>query len=188
MSTSTPSNSASHAGLPAQHGATGRNIKFITPQEAARNALAANRLTPQQTQAIELLLRGLSGAQVAEEVGVDRGTIFRWRRSSLFAEILGKLRMQAWEQSAQRMQSMIEPALDLLKETIAGDDRRLALRAAGMVLRTASSVHTKPSRRSTRAKPKRKNETWDELEAFINAPMPLPGMAKTIMEQGQARR
>jgi integrase len=160
-------------------------MRFITPQEAARNALAANRLTPQQTQAIELLLRGLSGAQVAEEVGVDRGTIFRWRRSSLFAEILGKLRMQAWEQSAQRMQSLIDPALDLLNETLKSDDRKLALRAAGMVLRTASSVHAKPSSKSRRSaeKPKRKRETWDELEAFINAPMPLPPMAETIMKQ-----
>jgi hypothetical protein len=183
MSASTPSNPASQTPLPAPHGATGRNIRFITPQEAARNALAANRLTPQQTQAIELLLRGLSGAQVAEEVGVDRGTIFRWRRSSLFAEILGKLRMQAWEQSAQRMQSLIDPALDLLNETLKSDDRKLALRAAGMVLRTASAVHTKSTSRSRRAKPKRQKETWDELEAFINAPMPLPGMAETIMKQ-----
>lgn len=188
MSASTPSSSASQPASSAHHGAPGRTIKFITPQQAARNALAAQTLTPQQTQAIELLVRGMSGPQVAAEVGVDRGTVFRWRRSSLFAEILGNLRMQAWEQSAQRMQSLIDPALDLLQQTLGGDDRKLALHAAGMLLRTASSVHVKSSLRSRRAKPGRKKETWDELEAFINAPMPLPGMAETLMKQPQNGR
>jgi DNA-binding CsgD family transcriptional regulator len=168
-----------------QQNATPRNIKFITPREAARNAIQAQQLTTQQIQAIERLLQGRTDIQVAAELGVDRSTIYRWRRSSFFAEVLGKLRAQAWEQSAQRMQSLIDPALDLLNETLKGDDRKLALRAAGMVLRTASSVHAKPSSKSRRLveKPKRKRETWDELEAFINAPMPLPGMAETIMKQ-----
>ncbi len=126
----------------------------------------------------------MTDLQVATEIGVDRGTIYRWRRSSFFAEVLGKLRMQAWE-SAQQMQSLISPALDLLKETLGGNDRNLALRAAGMVLRTASAVHRKSSSTSRRAKPKRVKQTWEDLEAYINAPMPLPGMAETIMKQQQ---
>jgi hypothetical protein len=167
--------------------ATGRNIKFVSSQEAARIAVRSQHLTPQQTRAIDLLLRGMTDLQVAAEIGVNRGTIYRWRRSSFFAEVLGKLRMQVWEQSAQQMQALTEPALELMRTLLGGEDRNLALRAAGMVLRAALSIHAKSSRLGKPVQPPQDKDTWDEFDAYINAPMPLPGMAETLMKQQQNR-
>ena len=48
----------------------------MTHKDSQNKELAEKRKT-----AIELLLQGRSDAQVAELLGIDRSTIFRWRKS-----------------------------------------------------------------------------------------------------------
>jgi hypothetical protein len=161
---SSPSESA-HA----PHGATGRNIKYISEREAA---LKAVELSSKQLTAIDFLLRGYTDLQVAAEVGADRGTIYRWRHNRLFAEILGKLREQAWEQSTQQMRTLMQPALELLTRHMNGDNPKLALQAAGMLLRMASAAQLKSSRSIDASRKNRQEKLWDDFDAYINAPMP----------------
>src|SRR6185295_14989254 len=66
-----------------------------------------NELSPRQHKAIELLLRGVTDAQTAAEIGVDRTTVYRWRTDDPeFVEVLETQRRILWQQSAQRLQTM----------------------------------------------------------------------------------
>ena len=158
-----------------------------------------NELSPRQHKAIELLLRGLSDAEAAAEIGVDRTTVYRWRTDDPeFLDTLETQRRILWQQSAQRLQTMYQPALDILEKQLTGPDPRLALRAAALLLRVASPARlerlvrdpnrgTPPPRplpprlqltpRSRRAP--RRPATDDEFAAFLDAYMnaPLPGDA-----------
>src|SRR5436190_22035054 len=94
---------------PMQQDATPCNSKNFAPNAAAAYLLASGQLSEKQRNAIELLLQGLSDVQVAQQIGVDRVTIYRWRiRSSLFRSELARQRQVLWEQSRSRLQSMIQ--------------------------------------------------------------------------------
>jgi hypothetical protein len=95
-------------------------------------------LTQQQRNAIELLLQGLSDAQVAARIGVDRTTVFRWRKKQAFRRDLERERRLLWRQATKRLQTLVTPALDILHEELAGDDPRTKLRAASILLRVAT--------------------------------------------------
>jgi hypothetical protein len=158
----------------AQHGATGRNNKKMSPTDADRILLGNKELTERQHSAVELLLRGLSDAQIAAQLGVDRGTVYRWRTSSLFQKELERQRKFLYEQSATRLQSMIQPALDILNRQLTGDDPKTALRAAAILLRVATPARlarfadpdTAPAPRSPA------NDTWAKIKAYLDAPLP----------------
>src|SRR5262245_56005656 len=93
----------------AQQGATQRNKPENAISGAGDKALRPSDLSQQRIAAIELLLRGLSDAEVGAELGVDRGTVYRWRRSPGFAMELDRQRRARFEQSVARVQSMLDP-------------------------------------------------------------------------------
>ena len=74
------------------------------------------------------------------------------------------------EQSTARLQSLLDPVLDILQKQLTGDDPKTALRAAAILVRIAS-----PSR-ATQPPPAVRKPARDridkELEALMNAPMP----------------
>ena len=114
---------------PAHQGATGRNKQKNAPDFTDHYPFFDNELTPKQLAAIDLLLRGYSDAQAAEQLGVDRGTIYRWRTNDdEFIDMLDNQRRLAWQRSAQRLQSLYQPALDILEKQT--DRRRRAAGAA----------------------------------------------------------
>jgi len=140
------------------------------------NTSLDNDLTQQQRTAVELLLQGLSDAQVAAQLGTDRTTIFRWRKSEDFAAELDFHRRKLLEQSTARLQTLLDPALDILQKQLKGDDPKTALRAAAILVRMAT-----PSRIARPPAPKHQRpRTADEarrqfnraLEEYIEAPMP----------------
>jgi transposase-like protein len=141
----------------------------------ARILLSRRQLSQTQQNAIPLLLQGLSDAQVAQQLNVDRTTLFRWRQDKNFATELEKQRQVLCRQSITRLQSMLEPALDILQKQITGDDPRTALRAASILLRVAT-----PTRLARLANPDapphghpNPGDAFErELTAYLNAPIP----------------
>ena len=136
-------------------------------------------LSERQKTAIELLLQGGTDAQVAQQIGVDRVTVFRWRKNPAFAREMERQRARLWEQSAGRLHSMVDPALDILQKQLAGDDPKTALRAAAILLRFAN-----PSRL---ARPARASDPEDDyfksIEAYVNSPLPgLPGAPADLLD------
>jgi hypothetical protein len=178
-------------GNAAQQGATQRNKQKNTCGGADHYPVHSNELSQRQRAAIELLLRGFSDAQTAAEVGVDRGTIYRWRTDDPeFAHVLETQRRILWQQSAQRLQTMYQPALDILEKQLTGADPRLALRAAALLLRVATparldritrdpatAVPTSTAPRAFKKSPAGHPQSADDafaalLDAYINAPLP----------------
>ena len=92
----------------------------------------AQQLTSQQTRAIELLAGGMRESTVAETLGINRSTVWRWRTENAeFQAQLNSLRHERWQASIEHLRSLIPAALGVLEEELEGDSR---LRAASMIL------------------------------------------------------
>ena len=116
-----------------------------------------------------MLLQGASDATVAEHIGVDRTTVYRWRtRDTAFQELLEQGRAQAWQRSLDCMQSMLEPALEVLKKQMLADDPKCALRAASLLLRLAP----RPAAPKPAPAISDDDRRFREMMAYVNSPMP----------------
>ncbi len=176
-----------------QHGATGRSNIFAARDPIDRFLRSRNELSQRQRNAVELLLRGLSDQDVAAQLGVDRTTIFRWRKSIAFQRELDRQRRALWEQSAGKIQSMVEPALAILHGQLTSSDPKLAMRAAAVLLRFATPSRLAPgallssSSSSPDAPGKTSNsdkQYVDDLLAYVDAPMPgQPGAPEDMGEE-----
>ena len=167
----------------AQHGATGRNNIFSGRDPIHRFLRSRNELSERQKTAVELLLRGMSDIEVATQIGVDRGTVFRWRGNVAFQRELERQRRAMWERSASEIQSMVGPALEILRKQLTGDDPKLAMRAAGVLLRFATPSRLLPTTRAAQPVDEHKRYV-DDLLAFVNAPAPgQPGAPEDEEEE-----
>jgi DNA-binding CsgD family transcriptional regulator len=169
----------------AQRGATGRNNIFSGTDPVHRFLRSRNELSERQRTAVELLLRGMSDSEVATQLGVDRGTIFRWRGNVAFQRELERQRRALWERSASEIQSMVGPALEILRKQLTGDDPKLAMRAAGVLLRFATPSRLLPTTKA--AQPIDEHQRYlDDLFAYVNAPAPgQPGAPEDLPEEDE---
>jgi hypothetical protein len=98
----------------------------------------ANALSAEQSIAIHLLLRGHTDQKVADTVRVHRTTITRWRiYHPLFQTELNRQRQALWHNQADRLRSLLAPALDLLQSHLASASERSSFRAAVSLVRLA---------------------------------------------------
>ena len=99
----------------------------------------SHQLSPRQHEAINLSLQGLTDAQVAQQINVNRATLYRWRTSNpYFRAELHRRRRAIWASCTDRLRSMIAPALDIIQSQITSPDPRTALRAAAILIRHAA--------------------------------------------------
>ncbi len=106
-------------------------IKQPRPTAAdATICIVTQPLTPQQDQAIELLLAGTSPSSVAEDLGIHRTTLWRWLHEvPEFAAELNYHRRELWSASIEHLRSLVPAALDVLESELSGP-RRLAAAAS----------------------------------------------------------
>lgn len=111
--------------LPVPHAEAGAAAP--RPREGAE--LPAIQLSPAQCSAVELLARGEPVSKVAEAVGVDRGTIYRWRTSDPnFIAALNRWRGEMQAETRDRVLALSAGAADSVARSIADGDSRLGLR------------------------------------------------------------
>jgi hypothetical protein len=160
----------------AQQSATGRNIENRVEAALVASPSATNRLTQSQQLAMEMMLRGCSDIDVARQLDVDRGTVYRWRTSHpAFCRELQRLRDVIWKQQAERMRAMVQPALDVLEKQL--ENPTTALRAATVLLRFAAprppAPDAPPARPDAETLARIERRAFNRaLDAFINAPLP----------------
>jgi len=76
-------------------------------------------LTLPQRAAIDLLLRGANDRQIAEQLGVGRVTVTRWRLyDPKFQVELNRLRTEAWPGATHGLRALLPAALDTLSEQL----------------------------------------------------------------------
>ncbi len=75
-------------------------------------------LTPQQEQAIELLLMGKPPSHIAEELGIHRQTLWRWRQLPAFAALQRELQQRRQEEIRERFTEVMRLAFVSLEREL----------------------------------------------------------------------
>src|SRR5579862_5027121 len=98
-------------------------------------------LTPIQTQVLSGLLSGQSIAAVARENGIDRSTIYHWRKDHPhFTFALDQARARLQTALYDDVQDLVAQALQVLAELLHSTDDRIRLRVAQTLLRAANPL------------------------------------------------
>jgi len=124
----------------------------------------ASRLTPAQQRAVLLLAAGRRVCEVAEAVGVDRTTLWRWREIPAFQAAEGRARAEAWDAGINRLRELLLDAVEVLARRLADGDPNVAI----FVVRTVASL--KPNGPVSEGEAERKaaeqawlDKTWADL-------------------------
>jgi hypothetical protein len=92
-------------------------------------------LSIEQHNAIDLLILGHTDQAVAEQIGVARETICRWRNENpYFMAELNRRRKDMWQTAQERLRGLVGKAIDILEQALQPDD----VKAAVTVLRAAN--------------------------------------------------
>ncbi len=102
----------------------------------ARAQAQTQELTPQQVEALTLLLGGKTITETAEALGVARETVSRWRHTDVaFQAVYNEGLRSAWEAGLVRIDEARGKAIGRLVELMEGDDPTVALKAAMALVR-----------------------------------------------------
>jgi hypothetical protein len=100
-------------------------------------------LPEKQKRAIELLLAGKTYTHIADALGIDRATLWRWRNKDAdFRRGLEQAREDAYRDAGARLRELVPRALQVLEFRLAKDDYQAAVR----VLRLARIDGEQPAR------------------------------------------
>jgi DNA-binding CsgD family transcriptional regulator/predicted sugar kinase len=94
-----------------------------TPQFATPGSFQPDPLTPEQLSAIDLLIQGKSDQEVADIVGRDRGTVWRWKsRVPFFMATLEARRQEVFGVAVQRLRNLLGQAIDNIAKAVESGD------------------------------------------------------------------
>lgn len=92
------------------------------------------QLSVEQQNAISLLILGKSDREVAEEVGVTRETVSRWRNENVyFMSALNQERKALWKASRDRVWALVDKALSAIEKSVDEGDTKSAFAILRMV-------------------------------------------------------
>jgi len=95
-----------------------------------------NELTPQQVEAVGLLLSGKTITETAAALDVSRETVSRWRHTDpTFEAVYNEGLRSTWEAGRTRIEEARGKAIARLVELMEGDDLAVALKAAMALVR-----------------------------------------------------
>jgi DNA-binding CsgD family transcriptional regulator len=84
-----------------------------SPQYATAPTFKPHALTMTEQNAIDLLITGKSDGEVGEALGLDRGTIWRYRhRNPIFMAELERRRAEIWRAPQERLRSLVSKAVE----------------------------------------------------------------------------
>ncbi len=122
----------------------------------------APRLTPEQLNAIDLLILGKTDREVSEIVGVRRETITKWHKNPFFTAELNVKREDLWRDSKLRLRALASEAVNVLTNGLHSTDEKIAITAAVHILKTVG-LYDKEGKNSV-ALPKTPEEAvWAQI-------------------------
>lgn len=92
-------------------------------------------LTPEQLNAIDLLILGKTDREVSEIVGVRRETITKWHKNPFFIAELNVKREDLWTDSKLRLKALAHEAVNTLTNGLHSSDEKIAITAAVHILK-----------------------------------------------------
>jgi hypothetical protein len=96
----------------------------------------APRLTPEQLNAIDLLILGKTDKEAAETIGVGRNTISKWYKNAFFTAELNVKREALWIDSKLRLRALASEAVNVLTNGLHSEEEKIAITAAVHILKT----------------------------------------------------
>lgn len=91
-------------------------------------------LTPEQQQAVPLVLAGLPDRVVAKQIGRSRECVARWRLNNpAFVAALNSARGELWDSSRSKLISLVSKAVDCIERSLDANDAKTALALLKMV-------------------------------------------------------
>jgi hypothetical protein len=88
-----------------------------------KTTFASKPLTPEQLNAVDLLIQGKSDQETADLIGRDRVTIWTWKtRVPLFMATLEQRRQEVFGVAVNRLQSLLAKAIDNIAADIESGD------------------------------------------------------------------
>jgi hypothetical protein len=96
--------------------------------------MAEPLLPPEQIKAIEALVTCKTQLAAAKKAGVDPDTIRRWLKQPLFREGYHRACDELHRDNLASIQQAQQEANDLLRSVVKGKDKKLAVRAAGILV------------------------------------------------------
>ena len=104
--------------------------------ELMQDRSEAPKLTPEQLNAIDLLILGKTDREVAEIVGVRRETVTKWHKNPFFSAELSIRREELWVDAKLRLKSLAHEAVNVLTKGLSSRDEKVAITAAVHILKT----------------------------------------------------
>ena len=96
----------------------------------------SGQLSPEQEQAIALILTGQTDQAIADAVGVTRQTVNGWRNHHAnFMAVLNQQRATIWEAHTERLRGLASGAIDTLADALDDDDPKEQRAAAVHILK-----------------------------------------------------
>jgi uncharacterized small protein (DUF1192 family) len=94
---------------------------------AATSCNGSQQLDPRRLRAADLISLGQTDAEVAQELGVDRTSLWRWRQQPAFQVELERRRDELWTTSLDRLPQLLASALDVVAAALDHGDRNVAM-------------------------------------------------------------
>lgn len=95
---------------------------------------AAIAISAKQANAVQLIALGWTRNRVATQLGIDPGTLSRWRRQPAFQQEVSKLLDQAERDSVESFRAIKLKAVERLSVLVDSPNQTVALRAIEMVM------------------------------------------------------
>ena len=105
-------------------------------QERLWDRSPAPRLTPEQLNAIDLLILGKTDREVSELIGVRRETVTKWHKNPFFTAELNVKRDALWIDSKLRLRALASEAVNVLTNGLHSSDEKIAITSAVHILKT----------------------------------------------------
>ena len=95
----------------------------------------SNELEVKQERALAMIMQGEKDVKIAASLGINRTTIYRWRKyDTEFMKALDERQTLMREAASNGLLELTEAALEAVREALQDDDNRVRLQAARMVL------------------------------------------------------
>ena len=146
--------------------------------------------TALQFRAIEMMLTGTKEADIADELKIDRVTVWRWRKlDPCFIAALNRRRAELWADHSDKLRALVAQALEVASAELGNEANpergKLAVAVLKTVALAAPRDETNPLRIASKITSEQwENETgfqtdwhhqkWAELEALADEPLPTP--------------
>ena len=89
-----------------------------------------------QLRAIEMLLSGMPVTQIAQKMGIDRKTLYEWRKNPVFQAEYNRRRMEASDAMDQRLRRLSDKAVDIVEKHLSEG----SLQAATALLKLVAAM------------------------------------------------